>query len=177
MSYPQNVGKKWQKHLFIHKMLLGNTRITKTCTWTNFGVEHSFMISIWWNPQILVPYCDVIFLNLGKKGKNFVFLHEMLLDNTRKTKTYTWTNFRVENSFPVLVFRILENLTTCCDVISPKYKQKRAKHGFLHKMMLRNNKITTTCTWTNFGVENSFMISIWWNSQILVPYCDVTNPK
>ena len=78
----------------------------------------------------------------------------------RKLKLCTWTNFRVENSFPVLAFRILENLTTCCDVISHKFRQTREKHAFLHKMVLENPRNTKTCTWTNIGMKNSFSLLV-----------------
>ena len=54
----------------------------------------------------------------------------MRLGNTRNAETCTWRNFGVENSFSVLVFRILENLTTCGDIIFHTFRQKRAKTSY-----------------------------------------------
>ena len=114
-------------------------------------------------------------LHLGeKKGQKHVFFHKMLLVNTRKTKICTSMNFEVENSFPVLVFRILENLTTCCDVVSTKFRQK---YVFLHiQMLLENTRNTKTCTWTNLGVENSFLFLIFIILENLTTCCDVISP-
>ena len=95
----------------------------------------------------------------------------------RNLKLCTWTNLWVENSFPGLVFRILKNLTTCCDVFSPKFKQKRAKHVFLHKMMLGNNRKAKTCTWSNFVVDNSFPVLVFIILENFTTCCDVIYPK
>ena len=44
----------------------------------------------------------------------------------------------MENLFPVLVFRILKNLTTCCDVISHKFGKKGKNTCSFTKCCLRN---------------------------------------
>ena len=122
--------QKWQKHVFLHKMLLGKNRNTKTCTWTNLWVENSFLFLVFRILENLTTYCDVISPKFRQKGQKHVFLHKMLLGNNRNTKICTSTNLGVENSFPLLIFRILENLPTCCDDISPKFSQKKGQNTY-----------------------------------------------
>ena len=138
-------------------MLLENPTNTKTCTWTNFWVWNSF-------PDLVFRILENLTISVtsypqiqAKRAKH-VFLHKMLLENPRNTKTCIWTNFVVNNSYPVLVFRLFENLTIFCDVISPNICKKGAKHVLLHKKLLEKPRNLKTCAWTNFWVENTFAV-------------------
>ena len=125
-----------------------------------------------WPPDVMLYP-----LHLWEKGQKHVFLHNILQENTRNTKTCMWTNFGVENSSPIVVFRILENLTNCCDVISGKFRQKRQKHAFLHNMCWGTLETKKTCMWTNFGVENWFPVLVFRILKYLTTYCDIIAPK